>query len=154
MRWTNTPVAQVERLLNLLYGGVNCLEAGMTTRLGAAQSSAVARIQRTVQDWDFREDVGAVESLAGQHLVGYGLGEELSSVVATDPEKVKLPRVAGQTELLELLPQPTRLRPGQAAKDRRPWCRQIRQYWPQDRCDTGVNGYTIVVSAPSRGYPW
>ena len=62
-------------LLNLLYGGVDCLEAALDAHPGAAQLSALARVCRTVRDWDFSADAAAAEELAGQPIVGYSLGE-------------------------------------------------------------------------------
>ena len=73
-------------LLNLLYGGVDCLEAALESRPGAAQLSALARVCRTVRDWNFSADAAAAEELAGQPIVGYSLGEELCAAVDTVPE--------------------------------------------------------------------
>ena len=91
-------------LLNLLYGGVDCLEAALDAHPGAAQLSALARVCRTVRDWDFSADAAAAEELAGQPIVGYSLGEELCAAVDTVPELVKLPGTVGRAHLLDLLP--------------------------------------------------
>ena len=93
-------------LLNLLFGGTACLAAGLTTRAGAAQLSALSRVQRTAQGWDFSADVSAAEELAHQPLVGYALDQELHAAVDTVPELVKLPGKVGSAQLLELLPRP------------------------------------------------
>ena len=97
---TNLSIA----LLNLLYGGVDCLEAALDAHPGAAQLSALARVCRTVRDWDFSADAAAAEELAGQPIVGYSLGEELCAAVDTVPELVKLPGTVGRAHLLDLLP--------------------------------------------------
>ena len=97
---TNLSVA----LLNLLYGGVDYLEAALDTVAGEAQLSALARVQETVRRWDFSADAAAAEELAGQPIVGYSLGEELAAAVDTDPALVKLPREVGRATLLDLLP--------------------------------------------------
>ena len=91
-------------LLNLLFGGTECLSAGLTTRAGAAQLSAISRVQRTAQGWDFAPDVSAAEELAGQPLVGYALDQELHAAVDTVPDLVKLPARVGSAQLLDLLP--------------------------------------------------
>ena len=91
-------------LLNLLFGGTECLAAGLTTRAGAAQLSAISRVQRTAQGWDFAPDVSAAEELAGQPLVGYALDQELHAAVDTVPDLVKLPARVGSAQLLDLLP--------------------------------------------------
>ena len=91
-------------LLNLLFGGSECLAAGLATRAGAAQLSALSRVQRTAQSWDFSADVTAAEELAGQPLVGYALDQELHAAVDTVPDLVKLPSQVGSAQLLELLP--------------------------------------------------
>ena len=76
---TNLSVA----LLNLLYGGVDYLEAALDTVAGEAQLSALARVQETVRRWDFSADAAAAEELAGQPIVGYSLGEELAAAAAS-----------------------------------------------------------------------
>lgn len=76
-------------LLNLLYGGLSCLQAGLVSRAGAAQLAATARVRRTVQSWDFRADSSAAAELAGRPIVGYSLGEELTKAVDTIPDQVK-----------------------------------------------------------------
>ena len=91
-------------LLNLLFGGAECLTGGLTTRAGAAQLSALSRVQRTAQGWDFSADVTAAEELAGQPLVGYALDQELHAAVDTVPDLVKLPGRVGSAQLLDLLP--------------------------------------------------
>ena len=91
-------------MLNLLYGGVDYLEAALDTVAGEAQLSALARVQETVRRWDFSADAAAAEELAGQPIVGYSLGEELAAAVDTDPALVKLPREVGRATLLDLLP--------------------------------------------------
>jgi len=93
-------------LLNLLFGGVECLAAGLEVSANAAQLSAIARVQKAAQSWDFKADSRAAEELAGQPIVGYGLGEELCSAVDTVPELVKLPKAVGAAQLLDLLPTP------------------------------------------------
>ena len=68
--------------------------------------SALSRVQRTAQGWDFSADVSAAEELARQPLVGYALDQELHAAVDTVPELVKLPGKVGSAQLLELLPRP------------------------------------------------
>ena len=97
---TNLSVA----LLNLLYGGVDYLEAALDTVAGEAQLSALARVQETVRRWNFSADAAAAEELAGQPIVGYSLDEELAAAVDTAPALVKLPREVGRATLLDLLP--------------------------------------------------
>ena len=80
------------------------MAAGLSTRTGAAQLSALSRVQRAAQHWDFSADVAAAEELAGQPLVGYSLDQELHAAVDTVPELVKLPAKVGSAQLLELLP--------------------------------------------------
>ena len=80
------------------------MAAGLNTRTGAAQLSALSRVQRAAQHWDFSADVAAAEELAGQPLVGYSLDQELHAAVDTVPELVKLPAKVGSAQLLELLP--------------------------------------------------
>ena len=89
---TNLSVA----LLNLLYGGVDYLEAALDTVAGEAQLSALARVQETVRRWDFSADAAAAEELAGQPIVCYSLCEELAAAVDTDLALVKLPREVGR----------------------------------------------------------
>ena len=38
--------------LNLFFGGADCMAAGLSTRTGAAQLSALSRVQRAAQTWD------------------------------------------------------------------------------------------------------
>ena len=59
------------------------MAAGLSTRTGAAQLSALSRVQRAAQHWDFSADVAAAEELAGQPLVGYSLDQELHAAVDT-----------------------------------------------------------------------
>ena len=80
------------------------MEAALDAHPGAAQLSALARVCRTVRDWDFSADAAAAEELAGQPIVGYSLGEELCAAVDTVPELVKLPGTVGRAHLLDLLP--------------------------------------------------
>ena len=91
-------------VLNLLFGGTDCLAAGLTARAGSAQLSALSRVQRSAQRWDFSPDVAAAEELARQPLVGYALDQELHAAVETVPDLVKLPSRVGATQLLDLLP--------------------------------------------------
>ena len=51
--------------LNLLFGGRDCMTAAMETRAGAAQLSALSRVQSTVKAWNFTADVAEAEALAG-----------------------------------------------------------------------------------------
>ena len=62
------------------------MEAALDAHLGVAQLSALARVCRTVRDWNFSADAAAAEELAGQPIVGYSLGEELCAAVDTVPE--------------------------------------------------------------------
>ena len=82
-------------LLNLLFGGRDCMAAALETRTGAAQLAALSRVQRSAQGWDFSADVSAAEELAGQPLVGYALDQELHAAVDTVPDLVKLPTCVG-----------------------------------------------------------
>ena len=91
-------------LLNLLFGGRDCMAAALETRTGAAQLAALSRVQRSAQGWDFSADVSAAEELAGQPLVGYALDQELHAAVDTVPDLVKLPTCVGSTQLLDWLP--------------------------------------------------
>ena len=68
--------------------------------------SALSRVQRTAQGWDFSADVSAAEEFARQPLVGYALDQELHAAVDTVPDLVKLPGKVGSAQLLELLPRP------------------------------------------------
>ena len=77
------------------------MAAGISTRTGAAQLSALSRVQRAAQHWDFSADVAAAKELAGQSLVGYSLDQELHAAVDTVPEFVKLPTKVGSAQLLE-----------------------------------------------------
>ena len=91
-------------LLNILHGGVGCLERALKIRGGAAQLAAVSRVRNVSQRWDFRADTAAVEHLAGNPIVGYSLGDELTKAVDTVPDLVKLPAKVGSAYLLDLLP--------------------------------------------------
>ena len=93
-------------LLNLLFGGQDCMTAALETRAGAAQLSALSRVQGAVKSWNFTADVAEAEALAGQPIVGYAMGEELRSAVDTVPDLVKLPSKVGSARLLDLLPEP------------------------------------------------
>ena len=93
-------------LLNLLFGGRDCMTAAMETRAGAAQLSALSRVQSTVKARNFTADVAEAEALAGQPIVDCAMGGELRSAVDTVPELVKLPTKVGSARLLDLLPEP------------------------------------------------
>ena len=82
------------------------MTAAMETRAGAAQLSALSRVQSTVKAWNFTADVAEAEALAGQPIVDYAMGGELRSAVDTVPELVKLPTKVGSARLLDLLPEP------------------------------------------------
>ena len=93
-------------LLNLLFGGRDCMTTALETRAGAAQLSALSRVQGAVKSWNFTADVAEAEALAGQPIAGYAMGEELRSAVDTVPDLVKLPSKVGSARLLDLLPAP------------------------------------------------
>ena len=82
------------------------MTAALETRAGAAQLSALSRVQGAVKSWNFTADVAEAEALAGQPIVGYAMGEELRSAVDTVPDLVKLPSKVGSARLLDLLPEP------------------------------------------------
>ena len=45
------------------------MAAGISTRTGAAQLSALSRVQRAAQHWDFAADVSAAEELAALEIL-------------------------------------------------------------------------------------
>jgi len=90
--------------LNLLYGGAACAEAGFSARCGAAQQSALARLQPRAAGWTFQACREDLETLLHQPVSDYGFDSGLHAAVDTDPDLVKLPKTVAGARLLDLLP--------------------------------------------------